>query len=180
MLRVTVSWLCLTVMYLTVDMFRRTELTSGRVSFMSTARGSFMAPGEVVNVLQVSKKYFSFFVCPIVGGETGKGSSVHHSYTAHARKIARPMPVARLRVFTRFSQHATYGGLTLFLRVSWPAPPSRAFVCLPTRCCHQYHSYGSSPNSPIIRSPRSTSKDSSTCSSGWRGSAFLSWLEFFV
>ena len=64
MLRVTVSWLCLTVMYLTVDMFRRTELTSGRVSLMSTARGAFMTPGEVMNVLQVSKKYFSFFVYP--------------------------------------------------------------------------------------------------------------------
>jgi len=54
--------MCLTVVYLTVDMIRRTELTSARVSFMSTTWEAYMTPGEVIDVLQVGKKYSLFFV----------------------------------------------------------------------------------------------------------------------
>lgn len=91
-----VSWMCLTVMYLTVDMIRRTELTSARVSFMSTTLEAYMSPGEVIDVLQVGKKNFSFFRFPLVKDVTGKALSFT-ARTGHAllRFDAWPMPVAR-------------------------------------------------------------------------------------
>lgn len=128
MLRVRVSWMCLTVVYLTVDMIRRTELTSARVSFMSTTWEAYMTPGEVIDVLQVGKKYFSFFRFPLVRGVTGEVLSFT-ARTGHAlvRFDAGPMPVARRPVCACL--HA------IFTRVRWPysfyespGPPSRAFL----------------------------------------------------